>query len=329
MIEILKPGLLTTVQDLGRPGYQRYGIAVGGALDGLAARVANLLVGNDEQAALLEIAQLGPTLCFTADMLIAWCGADFDVRIGDETIASDHTVRVAAGETLHFGPARKGLRAWLAIAGGIAVPAVMGSRSTYRRAGIGGVAGRALVARDGLETGVLSTWAQRVLASMQARQQRSSSWAVCPENIGLAARPGFVRAMPGPEWEAFTPAAQVAFYSTEWQATAEGDEMGLRLAGPVLELAMPREMISSAVNAGVVQVPASGQPIVLLAGRQSVGGYPRIAAVASVDLGRFAQLRPGDRVSFLRSTVAEAHALYLLREQDLQRARLGLRLLAE
>jgi antagonist of KipI len=135
MITVQQPGLLTTVQDLGRPGYQQYGVVVGGALDALAARTANLLVGNEENAAVLEMAQTGPALCFAQSTLVAWCGADFDAQINDEPCLRDRPVRVAAGDILRFGLARRGLRAWLAIAGGIDVPLVMGSRSTYRRAG--------------------------------------------------------------------------------------------------------------------------------------------------------------------------------------------------
>jgi antagonist of KipI len=138
MITVLKPGLLTTVQDLGRPGFQQYGIVVGGALDAFAARVANLIVGNDDQAAVLEMAQTGPELRFAEAALVAWGGADFEVHLGNQPLPRDRPVLVAAGETVSFGFARTGLRGWLAVAGGIDVPLVLGSRSTYRRAGIGG-----------------------------------------------------------------------------------------------------------------------------------------------------------------------------------------------
>ena len=139
MITVIKPGLLTSVQDLGRPGYQQYGIVVGGALDGFSTRVANLILGNADSAAVLEMAQTGPELRFEQETLVAWCGADFDARIGVESLPRDRPVRIAAGETLSFGFARTGLRAWLAVAGGIDVPLVMGSRSTYRRGGNWGI----------------------------------------------------------------------------------------------------------------------------------------------------------------------------------------------
>ncbi len=324
MIRVLKAGLLTTVQDLGRPGYQQYGVAVGGALDSFSARVANLLTGNDDNAAVLEMAQTGPELLCADETLVAWCGADFVAQVGGQPLPRERAVRVAAGETISFGPARSGLRAWLAFAGGIDVPPVLGSRSTYRRAGIGGYKGRSLAAGDSLKLGEPSGRATAWLTSLEAARQRATTWSVQPKYLGRMAPPERVRAMRGPEWDWFTPEAQQAIFSTSWQATKEADRMGVRLDGPGLALVQPREMISSCVNTGVVQVPAGGQPIVLLPSRQSVGGYPRLAAVAAVDIGRCSQLRPGERLQFQEITVAAAHELYLARERDLNRVRSGL-----
>lgn len=320
MIALLKPGLLTTVMDLGRPGYQRHGVVVGGALDRFAARVANMIVGNDDNAALLEIAQLGPELRFEVPALVAWCGGGFEPRVGGEALPRDRAVRVAAGETIRFGAARSGLRAWLAIAGGIDVPVVLGSRSTYRRAGFGGWHGRPLQAGDRLLVGAPSDFA---VARMKSAT-RASAWTVRPETLGLPAAGGIVRALRGPEWDAFSAGAQRAFFAATWTVTKDADRMGARLAGPALPRADEREMISEGVDEGVVQVPAGGAPIVLLASRQTVGGYARIACVASVDLGRMAQLAPGATLRFEPITLAEAHGLYLRRERDLNRVRLGL-----
>ena len=324
MIRVIKPGLLTTVQDLGRPGYQQYGVAVGGALDAFAARVANLIVGNDDNAALLEIAQTGPDLLFEREALVAWNGGELDATIGGQPLPRDRAVRVAAGETVSFGVARAGLRAWLAVAGGIDVPLVLGSRATYRRAGIGGHEGRPLKAGDGLKTFGPGEWATTVLVTLRTRAQRATVWTVRPETLGQPAPAGVVRAVLGPEWDWFSAEAQRAFFSSDWTATQEADRMGVRLHGAELALAKPREMISAAVNTGVVQVPPSGQPIVLLPSRQSVGGYPRIAAVATADIGRFTQLRPGEKVSFARIPLAVALQLQLKRDRDLGRVRMGL-----
>jgi antagonist of KipI len=325
MMRVLKPGLLTTVQDLGRAGYQQYGVAVGGALDAFAARVANLVVGNDEQAAVLEMAQTGPDLQFERDALVAWNGGDFPATVGGRPFPRDRAVRVVAGETISFGVARAGLRAWLAIAGGVDVPVVLGSRSTYRRAGFGGHnAGRALAAGERLGFFAPGGWATGILASLKERGLRATVWTVRPETLGQPAPAGTVRALCGPEWDWFSNEAQRAIFAAEWEATREADRMGVRLHGPELGLARPREMISAAVNTGIVQVPPSGQPIVLLPSRQSVGGYPRIAAVAAVDVGRFTQLRPGETIRFTRIPLAMALQLHLRRERDLARARMGL-----
>lgn len=324
MITVLKPGLLTTVQDLGRPGYQQYGIVVGGALDGFSTRVANMILGNPDNAAVLEMAQTGPELHFARETLVAWCGADFEAKVGGEPLPRDRVVRIAAGEEIRFGFARNGLRAWLAIAGGVDVPLVLGSRSTYRRAGIGGHEGRPLIGGDTLGCGAWEERTQRMLASLRDSGRRSSGWSVRPNHLGGPTVAGIIRAMTGPEWAWFTPEAQELFFSAEWKATKEADRMGVRLIGPELNLAKPREMISSAVNAGVVQVPAAGHPIVLLPSRQSIGGYPRLAAVASVDIGRFTQFRPGDTVRFQKISLAAAHELNLTRERELSLVRMGL-----
>jgi antagonist of KipI len=210
------------------------------------------------------------------------------------------------------------------VAGGIDVPLVMGSRTTYRRAGLGGHQGRPLATDDELKTFPASERGAAVLAALAASGKRATAWTVRPETMGRVAPAGVVRAVAGPEWDWFTDHAQRDFFAADWEATREADRMGVRLHGPVLTLVKPREMISAAVNAGVVQVPAAGQPIVLLPSRQSVGGYPRLAAVATVDLGRFTQLRPGAKVRFEKITVTAAQDLWLARERDFGRAKLGL-----
>lgn len=324
MIEVSKAGLLTTVQDLGRPGYQRHGVVVGGAVDGFAARVANLLVGNEPNAALIEMALIGPELKFAADALVACCGAEFEAKLAGAALPKDRPVRVAAGQVLSFGPARKGAMAWLAVAGGIDVPLVMQSRSTYRRAGVGGHEGRGLIPGDKLKVFPAPDPAREKLEKLLRAGRVAPAWSIRPEVLGVPPSAGELRAMRGPEWDWFTPAAQAAFFTEPFRVTKDADRMGLRLEGRPLELAAPREMISSAVNAGVVQVPPGGQPIVLSASRQTIGGYPRIAAVAAVDWGGIAQLKPGDTVRFREITVAAAQDLLAQRERDLQRVQMGL-----
>lgn len=328
-LSVIKPGLVTTVQDQGRPGYQRFGIAVGGAVDAFAARVANLVVGNDDQAAVLEAALIGPELRVETDLLIAVCGADFRVTLDGVPVAFDRPVAVRAGGLLRFGSARTGARAWLAVAGGIAVPPVLGSRSTYVRARLGGHEGRPLVAGDRLPVGEPSAWARALLAQLLAKGPGAGApWSVRPGTLGRVAGGARVRVVRGPEWENFGAFSQQTFFAATYSVTKDIDRMGMRLQGPALSLRQPRDEISSAVNVGVVQVPPSGQPIVLLAGRQSVGGYPRIAVVVRVDLGKLAQFKAGDPIQFEEITLRQAHELWLARERDFERVRSNLGRLA-
>jgi antagonist of KipI len=319
MIHVLRPGLLTTVQDQGRPGCQRFGVAAGGAADPFAARMANALVGNEAKAALLEMALAGPQLRFDEDALVAWCGAEFDATLDGQPLPKNRPVRVPAGGTLDFSQARQGVMAWLAAAGGIAVPEVLGSRSTYLAARFGGLEGRRLVAGDALSPGPASSWAQGMLKLLRVPGQ-TAAWSVPPNYFGTPPLPGTLRAMRGPEWDWFSPDAHAALFQRVFRVSKDSNRMGVRLNGPPLLLAAPREMISAAVQHGVVQVPPSGQPILLGADRQTIGGYPRLAAVATVDFAGLAQLRPGDAVRFSELTVADAHALLLERERDVAMA---------
>lgn len=321
---VLKGGAFTTVQDLGRAGFQRYGVAVGGAVDAFAARVANMLVGNEENAAVLEMTLHGPELRFDEETLVGWCGGGFTAHVDGEELPKDRPVRISAGAIVEFGGTKAGARAWLALAGGVEVPLVLGSRSTYRRAGIGGHRGRTLIAGDQLPCGRPSAWAEAILATLRNSARRAPTWSVRPETLGKAQPEGKVRAVRGPEWDWFGGEAQHRIFAHEYSVTKDADRMGVRLTGPALATAKPREMISDAVNTGVVQVPPSGQPIVLLTSRQTIGGYPRLAAVATVDAGRLAQWKPGGKVRFEEISVPAAHELYIGRERDLNRVRTGL-----
>jgi antagonist of KipI len=327
MIRVLKPGW-SAVQDSGREGHQRFGVVVGGAADPFALHVANALLGNHPQAAGLEFTLTGPRLEFENDALVAWCGADFEASLGDKALPKNRPVRVPAGGVLDFSAARQGTTAWLAVAGGIIVPAVMGSRSTDLVARLGGVEGRRLGTRDRLPVGVASAWAS---AMYQHLRTSPAGWCLPPERLGDLAKPGLFRTVRGPEWDWFAADAQAGFFRDAYHVTRDSNRMGVRLTGPALKLVAPRELISAAVNHGVVQIPSSGQPILLGADRQTIGGYPRVGVVAAVDFGRLAQLRPGDGVTFHEVTVAEAQALLLQRERDLARAlgelgrRIGLR----
>ncbi|MDO7886432.1 5-oxoprolinase subunit C family protein [Hymenobacter cheonanensis] len=320
-ISVRKPGLLTTVQDLGRAGHQKTGVVVGGALDACALRTANLLVGNAETAAGLETTLRGPTLCFETDALLALTGADLAATIGGQPVPLGRPVAVRAGTVLAFGAPRAAGRAWLAVAGGVAVPLVLGSRATYLRAALGGLAGRALQVGDELPVGEWPARARRLFERLKPEGTAgwtAARWHAAPAPVAQPGAPLRVRALPGLEYAQFAPASQQAFWEEIFTVSTEADRMGARLSGPELARTTNAELLSSAVAAGTVQVPGGGQPIVLLADCQTTGGYPRLAQVISADLGRLAQALPGTRLRFEPVTLARAQALYLAQEQWLR-----------
>ena len=299
-IEVIRPGARTTVQDLGRPGYESSGVSPGGAVDRHALRTANLLVGNTQGAAALELCVTGPVLEFHAETVVALVGA---------TGKPQH---VAAGETVDFTKLTNHARACLAVAGGLWVPEVLGSMATDLRAGFGGLHGRALRAGDRLEFGE------------PRRAPRDGSW-----HVGRPDRsaPLELRYIPGVQRHWFSEASQHRFRSGIYHLTPKSDRMGARLSGAELPLAEPREMVSQPVACGSVQVPPDGQPIVLLAERQTIGGYPQIGHVISVDLPKLARAWPGTQVVFREITREEAVALRREEEQDFKWLRTGLDLL--
>ncbi len=320
-ISVLKPGLLTTVQDVGRFGYQKTGLVVSGALDAGALRTANLLVGNAETAAGLEYTLRGPTLRFEVDALLALVGADLAATSNGQPVPRGRPVAVRAGAVLAFGAAQQPGRAWLAVAGGVAVPLVLGSRATYLRAELGGLDGRALRAGDALPVGGWPAISRRLFARITPPE--ITGWAAAPWRTAIVPtpRPGaevVVRALPGPEYAQFAPTSQRAFWAEAFTVTTEADRMGCRLSGPALLLDTDTELLSSAVTFGTVQVPPGGQPIVLLADCQTTGGYPRLAQVITADVGRLAQALPGARLRFQPVAMGEAQALYLAQEQRLR-----------
>jgi antagonist of KipI len=305
---VLRPGALTTVQDLGRPGHRRHGVSPGGAMDPFALRVANLLVGNDAEAAALEFALTGPRLKFSGDALVALCGGGF----GD--LPDWRLVRVSAGGELPLEKCRAGCRGYLAVAGGLDVPLVLGGRGTDLRGGFGGHEGRALRAGDVLKV------RRGVLEARSMRPDAALHHFVAPEIRPAYSRSPTVRVVRGAEAKEFSG----DFLGSSFAVEAHSDRMGLRLAGPKIDRHHERDLVSSPVAPGAVQVPPDGQPIVLMADAQTLGGYPKIAHVASVDLPLLAQLRPGDHVSFAEIELDEARRLWLAREHALAVLREGL-----
>ena len=298
-IEVVAPGLLTSVQDLGRWGYARYGVPTAGAMDSFAARAANLLVGNAPDAAVLEVTLAGPALRFRRACLVAATGADLSPHVDQAAIPGWTACAVQAGAVLRFGKRRVGLRSYLAVGGGIDVPRVLGSRSTYLRGGFGGHHGRALQAGDLLAVGP----AQPECARLAGR-------CLPPASRPRYSRAPTVRVVLGPHDDRFPAAALAAFLSAAWAVGPASDRMGYRLQGPTLARHEPADLISMGMPLGGIQVPGDGQPIVLLYDHQTTGGYPLIATVIQADLPLLAQLAPGDTVRFQAVSVEEGQAAY-------------------
>jgi len=312
-------GFLTSVQDLGRTRYRQFGVSLAGALDVFALRVANLLVGNDESAAGLEITFGGLRLQFSDERIVAWCGGDFDVQIGSTSLPAGHATRLQAREELKFGRPQLGCRSWLAISGGVDAPIVLGSRSTDLRTSFGGFGGRALRDGDVFQLGA------RPLSQIPATE-RISSWSASKPWSQTAVSTPVLRFVRGAAWDLFNDVTIQRFTSEVFAVSTDSDRMGVRLEGPELRRDNDVDLISEAVAPGTIQVPSSGKPILLLGDCQTIGGYPKIAHVITVDLGIAAQLRAGDHVRFSEVSLADAHRLLLERESELKRFRIGLSL---
>jgi antagonist of KipI len=315
---VTRAGFLTSVQDLGRTGFRQFGVSTSGALDPFALRVANLLVGNDAAAAGFEITIGGLRLHFEDERIVAWCGGEFDVRVGAKSLPAGHAARVHAGEEVKFGRSEIGCRCWLAIAGGVNVPDVLGSRSTDLRAQFGGFEGRTL--RDG---DVLP------LATKPGSSPPAtgiSTWTAPHDWASPAKRHPMLRFIPGVDWNRFNAPTLRRLMSEAFTVSPDSDRMGVRLEGPELKRVDESDLISEAVAPGTIQVPPGGKPILLLGDCQTIGGYPKIAHVITVDLGVAAQLRAGDHARFSEVSLADAHRLLLEREREFQRFRVGISL---
>lgn len=300
MISVLKPGLYSTVQDSGRPGLRAFGMPVAGAMDRFAHAVANLLAGNEPAAATLELTLVGGTFRFERAVLAALAGADMQARLDGQGLPPWSSFRAPAGSTLALGPVAAGVRCYLAVRGGFDVPAVLGSRSTYVRARVGGHLGRRLEAGDTLPVG-------------RGRGRTPLPRALPPGLVPPCGGELRLRALPGPQDDRFHPQAIETFYGATWTVSPHNDRMGYRLDGPPVRHLEGADIVTDPLVPGAVQVPGNGLPIVLMVDCQTAGGYAKIATVIGPDLRRLAQARAGDRVRFAR--VTHAAALRAVREE--------------
>ncbi len=298
VIRVIRPGVFASVQDTGRRGLLRLGVPTSGAVDMQALTAANLLVGNHADGAVLEIALWGAQFQFINSSVIAVTGGDLEPRLNGDAVPMWQTIMVKAGDLLRFGATRHGCRAYLSFAGGIAVPLVLGSRSTLQLAGIGGLNGRNLIPGD--ELGVHAP------PGKSADRQMRLPGDLIPSHSS----PARLRVILGPQDTAFDSDGIKAFLNSRYRVTPASDRMGCRLEGPRIRLSHGADIITDPIPPGAIQVPGDGQPILLLADHQTTGGYAKIAVVISADLDRAGQLKPGDTVCFEAVSLDEAHRAY-------------------
>jgi antagonist of KipI len=296
LFQVKKPGLLTTIQDEGRIGYQQYGIVAAGAMDPFSMNISNLLVGNPKNEAVLEITLMGPVLTVLEDTVIAICGGNLSPKVNGKTVSMWKSFVVKKGQQIEFGQPKEGARAYLSTAGGFDVPRIMGSKSTYLKARIGGLDGRALQKDD-------------ILYGIEERPMKSGR-SLHGDEIPTYQKEVDIRVVLGPHLSDFSDEAISTFLSSSYEVTPQSDRMGYRLKGPKIEHKTSADIISEAIPLGGIQVPANGEPIILMADRQTTGGYTRIATVISSDIPLLAQALPGAQIRFKAVSVEEAQEMY-------------------
>lgn len=301
-ISIIQAGALTTIQDGGRWGHQHLGMPVGGAMDIRSLKLANYLVGNPLTEACLECTMTGPEIRFDVACLVAISGAEIPVFINEGLVNQNSPLPIKPGDTLTFGALQKGLRFYISISGKLDVPEVMGSKSTYLRAKTGGFKGRKLEAGDTI--------------SVETIQRERRMLKIPDELLPRFSNAAKLRILPGTEVQQFTPEGIKNFLTQEYTISPHSDRMGYRLSGEKIQHKNSADIISSGISLGAVQVPGDGQPIIMMADRQTIGGYTKIAQVIASDIPTLAQMRPGDTIRFKEVSLEEAQDL-VRRENEL------------
>lgn len=296
-IKIITGGFMTTIQDMGRYGYQKTGMSVSGVMDTRSAALANILVGNDENEGVMEVTMMGPSIEFTEDNIIAVTGGDLGAKLNGNPFPRYEAVLVRSGQTLSFAGMFGGARAYVAFAGGLDVPVVMGSKSTNLKSEIGGFEGRKLAAGDEIGFESPKTW----LSDMKLRKLELPDY---------SAKEHTLRVLLGPQDDHFKQSGIDTFLNSIYTISNEYDRMGCRMQGPVIEHKNGGDIITDGISFGAVQVPSHGNPIVMMADHQTTGGYTKIANVISVDLPILAQCMPGHKVRFKAVTIDEAQKRY-------------------
>lgn len=318
-ITITKPGVLSTVQDMGRWEYLSQAVPVSGPMDSLSARIANIALGNKDDAPIIEFTYAVAEFSVDLPALIAYAGEGASLKCGHQLLPVNRPIFIPGGQTVALKNNGNGSRTYLAIAGGFDVPVILGSCSTYLSAAIGGFNGRALQVSDVLKgTNHLTALSKALMNCLSGDIIAYPEWAVNKQALGIKST-NVIRVTSGPESCWFDQASVKTLFDTAFTISLQSNRMGYRLEGPKMQRTNSSELLTTAVTIGTIQVTGNGDLILLMADCQTTGGYPRIAQVASVDLSLCGQLKPGDQIFFKQISQADAEMLYIEREQDLQK----------
>ena len=304
--KVVNSGIFDTIQDLGRFGFQQYGMIVSGAMDSYALRVGNRLLGNEENKAGIEISTPGLSLEVLNQTVIAITGANFNPTINNFSAPMWEAIEVKKGDVISFNQIKSGCRSYLLVVGGVDVPIILGSKSTYVRGKIGGLKGRPLRKTDIINIGKTNQELQNIIGRK-----------VLANNLPDYYEENKIRIILGPQDDYFNKDGLHAFLNSFYEITVYSDRMGYRLKGPKIESKNGSDIITDGIPLGSIQVPRNGMPIVMLADRQTTGGYAKIATVISVDIDKFAQIKPGNKIRFRKVNLEEAHRLLQEREKNI------------
>ena len=337
-ISVLKPGLLTTVQDSGRYGYQKSGIVVSGAMDTYDMNLANIAVGNEENEGVLEITMIGPRLKIDKGELISITGADISPLINKNSVPMGRPVYIKEDSILEFGKCINGCRVYIAVCGGFDIKPVMGSVSTYIRGTLGGIEGRALKTGDIINTKTKSTIGENIIrkivgsssniydnAQFSAPHWYVKDYSHCGKEDNEIQ---VVRAFEDMQYKNFSKKSLDEFWNSEFEIDSKSDRMGYRLKGPQISMDEKIEMISGEVSFGTIQIPPDGNPIILLADRATAGGYPKIAHVGDYDIQKLVQMKPGEKIKFEKIDIKEAEKLYIDRQKEIEELKKSIELIS-
>lgn len=327
-LKIKQPGIHATIQDIGRTGAQKYGVVVGGVMDELSLRIGNILVQNNQNEAAIEIMFFGTSITFTADHVIAITGGNLHPMMNGALVPMWRPIYIKKSSTITFKGTAKGCFTYISIAGGFEIPKEMDSKSTFIKAGIGGYKGRALEKNDVLEVGSPNK-ASKIIMKALKQSSVNPKWYVNHTAFYGQSDEQVIRVLKGSEYDLFSEESQKIFKAEAYTLTTQADRMGYKFDGQTLKQSNPVNLLSEGVTYGTVQVPANGKPIILMADRQTTGGYPKIAQVITADLPKLAQVQPNSKVRFEIVSMLEAEKVLFAQEDRIKEISLGVYLKAK